>query len=155
MRPPTLLDCGDLAFTLKTPWENVPPFWSSRRSRSSAARVPPARRHLIRDYGILAPHAADRPLLVSGARSTRMTGQSGLRAFADQMALALGQRPEPVEDPPAGRRGGVDRLRQTAAAATPALPLSPFSVALLLNRLRPAGSCLIRRLKFLSFDMYT
>jgi hypothetical protein len=39
-------------------------------------------------------------------------GQPGAGAFADQVALELGQGGEDVEDKLAARRGGVDRLLQ-------------------------------------------
>jgi hypothetical protein len=64
------LDSGDLAFALKTAWDDgtthlvSPPLEFIGRL---AALTPPPRMHLIRYHGVLAPHAADRALIVPGA----------------------------------------------------------------------------------------
>jgi hypothetical protein len=65
------LDHGDLAFALKTPWDNGTThlvFTPLEFIGRLAALTPPPRLHLIRYHGVLAPHAADRALIVPGAR---------------------------------------------------------------------------------------
>jgi putative transposase len=67
------LDAERLSFTLKTPWDDgtyrivVSPH---ELIEKLAALVPPPRLHLIRYYGVLAPHAADRDLIVPSANTT-------------------------------------------------------------------------------------
>jgi hypothetical protein len=64
------LDTGDLAFALKTPWEDGTThlvFTPVEFIGRLAALTPPPRMHLIRYHGVLAPHAAGRALIVPGA----------------------------------------------------------------------------------------
>ena len=67
------LDADRLSFTLKTPWDDgayrivVSPH---ELIEKLAALVPVPRLHLIRYYGVLAPHAADRDLIVPAANAT-------------------------------------------------------------------------------------
>jgi hypothetical protein len=67
------LDNGNLAFALKTPWEDGTThlvFTPLEFLGRLAALTPPPRMQLIRYHGVLAPHAADRPLIVPGASQT-------------------------------------------------------------------------------------
>ncbi len=64
------LDNGDLAFALKTPWDDGTShlvFTPLEFIGRLAALTPPPRMHLIRYHGVLAPHATDRALIVPGA----------------------------------------------------------------------------------------
>jgi len=64
------LDHGDLAFALKTPWDDGTThlvFTPLEFIGRLAALTPPPRLHLIRYHGVLAPHAADRALIVPSA----------------------------------------------------------------------------------------
>ena len=70
------LDPDRLSFNLKTPWDDgtyrivVSPH---ELIEKLAALVPPLRLHLIRYHGVLAPHAADRALIVPAAEATDPT----------------------------------------------------------------------------------
>jgi hypothetical protein len=66
------LDNGDLAFALKTPWDNGAThlvFTPLEFIGRLAALTPPPRMHLIRYHGVLAPHAAGRQHLVPDSRA--------------------------------------------------------------------------------------
>jgi hypothetical protein len=67
------LDNGDIAFALKTPWDNGTThlvFAPLEFIGRLAALTPPPRMHLIRYHGVLAPHAADRALIVPCASAS-------------------------------------------------------------------------------------
>jgi len=64
------LDTGDLAFALKTPWDNGTThlvFAPLEFIGRLAALTPPPRMHRIGYHDVLVPHAADRALIVPGA----------------------------------------------------------------------------------------
>lgn len=63
------------------------------------------------------------------------SGQPGLGALADQVALELAQRTEHMEDEPSARRGGVDVFSQRAEADAPC-----FQLADRLNQVRQGAA---------------
>ena len=75
-----ILDDGQLAFTLKTPWSNGTTHLllsPHELLEKLAALVPPPRLNLVRYHGCLAPNARDRDRIVPGAADEpSMTGES-------------------------------------------------------------------------------
>ena len=65
----TAVDTETLAFALKTPWSDGTTHLllsPEELIEKLAALVPPPRLNLVRYHGVLAPHAADRSLIVPG-----------------------------------------------------------------------------------------
>jgi hypothetical protein len=87
-----LLDADRLSFSLKSAWEDgtthllLSPL---ERIDKLAALVPPPRLHLVRYHGVLAPHAADRALIVPGVPAPGTPPDTGPTAPAPARASRL------------------------------------------------------------------